>query len=207
MVVLNSCDSAKANATDRFSSTAATLTRRGIPAVVAMQYEITDQAAITFSRGFYTAVAAQHPVELAVTRARRAIKLTRHNTLEWATPVLYLRSPTGSLFNLTQTPTTPRTPETTHSNTPTSVTKPTPPNRPQPRTTETQPDKATPTAPVTLTKTPTAEGSDSSGPSRGHPPKMLHDFFIGPPDADDAGRGFSPSRSRYRWRHAQVEGA
>jgi hypothetical protein len=57
--VLNSCDSANANTVDRFSSTAATLTRRGIPAVVAMQHEISDQAAIAFSRGFYTAVAAQ----------------------------------------------------------------------------------------------------------------------------------------------------
>jgi hypothetical protein len=50
LVVLNSCDTARATATDRFSSTASTLMRRGIPAVVAMQYEITDPAAIAFPR-------------------------------------------------------------------------------------------------------------------------------------------------------------
>ena len=110
LVVLNSCDTARASAADRFSSTASVLMRRGIPAVVAMQYEISDPAAIAFARGFYTALAAQHPVDQAVTRARRSIKLSRHDTLEWATPVLYLRSPTGVLFDLTDIPATPASP-------------------------------------------------------------------------------------------------
>src|SRR4051812_45012921 len=102
LVVLNSCDTARATATDRFSSTASTIMRRGIPAIVAMQYEISDPAAISFARGFYDAIAAQQPVDQAVTRARRAIRISRRSTLEWATPVLYLRSPTGMLFDLTE---------------------------------------------------------------------------------------------------------
>ena len=110
LVVLNSCDTARASAADRFSSTASVLMRRGIPAVVAMQYEISDPAAIAFARGFYTALAAQHPVDQAVTRARQSIKFTRRNTLEWATPVLYLRSLTGALFDLTDIPATPASP-------------------------------------------------------------------------------------------------
>ena len=110
LVVLNSCDTARASAADRFSSTASVLMRRGIPAVVAMQYEITDPAAIAFARGFYTALAAQHPVDQAVTRARRAIKLARPSTLEWATPVLYLRSPHGELFDVTDIPATSAAP-------------------------------------------------------------------------------------------------
>jgi hypothetical protein len=110
LVVLNSCDSARATAADRFSSTASVLMRRGIPAVVAMQYEISDRAAIAFARGFYTAIAAQHSVEHAVTRGRRAVKLARTNTLEWATPVLYLRAPTGVVFDLTDIPTRPSIP-------------------------------------------------------------------------------------------------
>ncbi len=100
LVVLNSCESARSSTSDVFSSTAAVLIRRGIPAVVAMQYDISDEAAIAFARGLYKAVAARHPVSQAVTRARLAIKLTRPNTLEWATPVLYLRSPRGDLFDL-----------------------------------------------------------------------------------------------------------
>ena len=101
LAVLNSCESARASSADVFSSTAAVLTRRGIPAVVAMQYDISDQAAIAFARGLYTAVAGRFPVDQAVTRARRNIKLARRDTLEWATPVLYLRSPHGELFDLT----------------------------------------------------------------------------------------------------------
>jgi hypothetical protein len=104
LVVLNSCETARASASDVFSSTAAVLIRRGIPAVVAMQYDISDDAAIAFARGLYTALGSRHPVDQAVTRARRAIKLARRNTLEWATPVLYLRSPRADLFDLSTVP-------------------------------------------------------------------------------------------------------
>lgn len=100
VVVLNSCESARASALDVFSSTASVLVRRGLPAVVAMQYEISDEAAIQFARGFYEAVAEQLPADAAVTRARRAVRLSRKNTFEWATPVLYLRSPDAQLFDL-----------------------------------------------------------------------------------------------------------
>src|ERR1022692_2855521 len=106
LVVLNSCESARASTGDVFSSTAAVLMRRGVPAVVAMQYDISDQAAIAFARGLYAAVASRLPVDLAVLRARRAIKLTSRNSLEWATPVLYLRSPNAELFALADVPAT-----------------------------------------------------------------------------------------------------
>ena len=53
IVLLNSCEGARGSESDIFSSTAAQLVRRGIPAVLAMQYEITDQAAIEFARSFY----------------------------------------------------------------------------------------------------------------------------------------------------------
>jgi hypothetical protein len=98
LAVLNSCESARAGSGDLFSSTAAALTRRGIPAVIAMQHEVTDTAAIAFARGLYGAVAARLPIDQAVTRARRAIKLSLPGTLEWATPVLYLRSASAHIF-------------------------------------------------------------------------------------------------------------
>ena len=50
LAVLNSCDGARADKLDIFSSTAAVLVRKGTPAVIAMQYEITDRAAIELSR-------------------------------------------------------------------------------------------------------------------------------------------------------------
>jgi uncharacterized protein YegL len=100
LVTLNSCDTARADAGDIFSSTAAVLMRRGVPAVVAMQYPMSDRVAITFSRGLYEAVARGIPVDQAVTRARRDIKLSHANSLEWATPVLHLRSEAANIFDV-----------------------------------------------------------------------------------------------------------
>ena len=51
---------------DIYSSTAAILVRRGIAAVLAMQYEISDRAAIEFSRTFYKALAYGQPIDAAV---------------------------------------------------------------------------------------------------------------------------------------------
>ncbi|MBA3792013.1 MAG: CHAT domain-containing protein, partial [Rubrobacter sp.] len=98
LAFLNSCEGARGNDSDAFSSTAATLVRCGIPAVVAMQYEITDKAAIEFSRDFYEAVADGLPIDAAVTEARAAVSMD--SMLEWGTPVLYMRSPDGRLFDI-----------------------------------------------------------------------------------------------------------
>jgi len=107
LVVLNSCEGARGSKSDIFSSSAAILVRRGIPAVLAMQYEITDRAAIEFSRVFYEALADGYPVDASVTEARIAVTLALTNTLEWGTPVLYMRSPDGVLFELSPMPELP----------------------------------------------------------------------------------------------------
>jgi tetratricopeptide (TPR) repeat protein len=114
LVILNACEGGKSSSRDLFSSVAATLARRGIPAVLAMQYEITDQAAIQLTRTFYRALAHGLPVDAAVTEARTAISLSAAQTLEWGTPVLYLRTPDSLLFDLTAQPVPrqqPRSPE------------------------------------------------------------------------------------------------
>jgi tetratricopeptide (TPR) repeat protein len=98
LVFLNSCEGARGSESDAFSSTAATLVRRGVPAVVAMQYEITDRAAIEFSRDFYEALADNLPVDAAVTEARTAVSMD--SMLEWGTPVLYMHSPDGRVFDV-----------------------------------------------------------------------------------------------------------
>lgn len=100
LVVLNACESGRASAGDIFSSTASILVRSGIPAVLAMQYEITDSAAIEFSRSFYGAVAQGFPLEAAVVEARKAISIAVNNSVEWGTPVLFLRSADGRLFDV-----------------------------------------------------------------------------------------------------------
>src|SRR5260370_33430474 len=104
LVVLNSCEGARASERDIFSSTATILVRRGIPAILAMQYEITDRAAIELSRAFYEALADGLPVDMAVCEARKAVSLGMKHTLEWGTPVLYMRSPDRLLFELVEKP-------------------------------------------------------------------------------------------------------
>jgi uncharacterized membrane protein HdeD (DUF308 family) len=99
LALLNSCEGARSSVRDAFSSTAATLVRRGVPAVVAMQYEITDRAAIAFARVFYRAVADGLPVDAAVAAGRTAVSMD--SALEWGTPVLYMRSPDGRIFDMT----------------------------------------------------------------------------------------------------------
>ena len=79
---------------------AQSLIRQGLPAVIAMQFEITDEAAIIFAHELYAAIADGYPVEAALAEARRAI-LHEGNHTEWGTPVLYSRAPDGHLFNLT----------------------------------------------------------------------------------------------------------
>lgn len=110
LAVLNSCEGARADKRDIFSSTAATLVRKGTPAVVAMQYEISDVAALELARCFYESVADGLPVDCALTEARKSVTFALSNSLEWGTPVLYLRAPNGVLFDLTAPPTPPTTP-------------------------------------------------------------------------------------------------
>jgi hypothetical protein len=97
LVVLNSCQSAAETAADPFGGIASSAVTRGLPAVVAMQYMIGEQAARVFSEEFYRAVAEGWSVDAALAEARRAI----HNTvggIEWATPVLFMRAENGILF-------------------------------------------------------------------------------------------------------------
>ena len=100
LVVLNSCSGAAAGASDLFSGTAAALVRGGVSAVAAMQYEISDPAAVAFARGFYAAIARGRGVDDAVSSGRVAILGLSDRTLEWVTPVLYLRGHDTRLFTL-----------------------------------------------------------------------------------------------------------
>ena len=102
LVVLNACAAGQSGAGDLFSGTATALVRGGVSAVAAMQFSITDQAAIAFSRGFYTAIARGRPVDMAARSGR--IEIRGLKSLEWVTPVLYARSGVGELFRLQAPP-------------------------------------------------------------------------------------------------------
>jgi formylglycine-generating enzyme required for sulfatase activity len=111
LAVLNACEGAQGSELDVFSSTAATLVRRGIPAVLAMQYEISDSAAVLLAEWFYESLAEGLPVDTAVAEARKAINLDNDRSLEWGTPVLFMRAKDGRIFHVqpTETPAAPTT--------------------------------------------------------------------------------------------------
>ena len=106
LVVLNSCQSAAGGTTDLFSGTAAALAHSGIRAVAAMQFSISDTAALAFARGFYTALAHGRGIDEAVRSGRIGILGIVRGTLEWVTPVLYLRGADAHLFDVVPTPDT-----------------------------------------------------------------------------------------------------
>ncbi len=98
LVVLNACEGARGSELDVFSSTAATLVQRHIPAVLAMQYEISDQAALLLVEWFYESLTEGLPVDAAVAEARKAIASASAHTLEWGTPVLFMRAKDGRIL-------------------------------------------------------------------------------------------------------------
>jgi len=99
LVYLNACKTGvtRAGSIHPFASVAAALFTRGVPAVVAMQFPISDRAAIDFATTFYARLAQGHPVDAAVSQARNKL-YTTDGPSEWATPVLYLRTRDGVLF-------------------------------------------------------------------------------------------------------------
>jgi CHAT domain-containing protein len=99
LAVLNACEGARTSVEDPFSGVATSLVRREIPAVVAMQLEITDRAAITFACELYAALADGYAVDAALAEARKAI-FADENEVEWATPVLFMRVPDGRIFDV-----------------------------------------------------------------------------------------------------------
>lgn len=98
LAILNSCNGARTSLTDPFAGVAQSLLQQGIPAVIAMQFEITDKAAITFAQEFYLAIVDGYPVDAAVAESRKMI-YSSHNEIEWATPVLYLSSNNTQVFD------------------------------------------------------------------------------------------------------------
>ncbi|HRJ43762.1 MAG TPA: CHAT domain-containing protein, partial [Caldilineaceae bacterium] len=97
LAVLNACAGAVASSVDPFTGVAQTLAQQGLPAVVAMQQAISDQAAVLFAETLYAAIADHYPLDAALSQAR--IALNGSSSREWATPVLFLRSADAAIFS------------------------------------------------------------------------------------------------------------
>src|SRR4051794_1995063 len=90
VVVLNACSSGESGSPGGLWTTAPALAHSGVEAVAAMQFAVSDGAAIAFSQGFYSAIAQSRSIGEAALSGRIAM-LGAPGSLEWVTPVLYLR--------------------------------------------------------------------------------------------------------------------
>jgi hypothetical protein len=99
VAILNACEGARTSRTDPFAGSAQSLVQQGIPAVIAMQFEIADDVASRFAHEFYGALADGYPIDASLTEARKSIFAARHE-VEWGTPVLYMRAPDGRIFDV-----------------------------------------------------------------------------------------------------------
>ena len=99
LICLTSCESAQSTAPQSFRGIGPQLVERGVPAVVAMQYEVKIKSAKVFLEDFYTSIAAHKPVDWAVQMARNAVSIEFNlDNREFATPVLYMRAEDGNIF-------------------------------------------------------------------------------------------------------------
>lgn len=93
---LNACQTGQT-----ISGMAGSLVRAVLPAALGMRTDIPDQAASAFAGAFYRALADGWPVDAAVVEGRRLLAMQHGtNASTWATPVLYMRSVDGVLFEL-----------------------------------------------------------------------------------------------------------
>jgi hypothetical protein len=99
VAVLNACEGARSSLVDPFAGSAQTLVQQGLPAVIAMQFEIGDEVATTFAQELYGALSDGYPIDAAVTESRKAIFTSGHE-VAWGTPVLYMRTPDGRIFDV-----------------------------------------------------------------------------------------------------------
>jgi tetratricopeptide (TPR) repeat protein len=100
LVLLNACETARSTR-DSLLGAAPQLVASGLPAVVANQFPVGDEAAQAIAREFYAAVADNFPVDAALAEARKIVRATLGDALSgWGPPVLFMRSPDGHVLDL-----------------------------------------------------------------------------------------------------------
>ena len=109
LIVLSACQSARTANNTAYPGMAIQLAKQGTSAVLAMQYSVLDTTAMLFANRFYTAVANNKPIDVALAESRLALALAARDEgcerIDFATPVLLLNDP--DCVNVSQV----RTPE------------------------------------------------------------------------------------------------
>ena len=100
LVLLNACETARSTR-DSLLGVAPRLVASGLPAVLANQFTIDDEAAQAIAHEFYAAVADNLPVDAALAEARKIVRTSHGDALYgWGPPVLFMRSPDGRVIEL-----------------------------------------------------------------------------------------------------------
>ncbi|MBK9715867.1 MAG: CHAT domain-containing protein [Kouleothrix sp.] len=99
LILLDACDSARLT-TEPYRSVAPALVRAQVPAVIAMQFTVPQEATRAFAGEFYRALAEGLPIDACVTEGRKAVMgETGLRNPDWGIPVVYTRAPDGRLFD------------------------------------------------------------------------------------------------------------
>ena len=99
VVILQACETGKQSETNAFSSLASRLMLEGIPVVIAMQYKVSNQTAISFVKEFYSKIIEGNSVEMAVQKARSKLGIENgYEARDFAIPVVFMNALDGYLF-------------------------------------------------------------------------------------------------------------
>ena len=101
LVLLNACDTAQAGGAASTANTGAQLLQAGVPAIIAMQYDWREVAAVRFAEFFYTGlIAGRCPgaIDVAVAYARSNLYALNPHDYSYGTPILWLNAADGIIF-------------------------------------------------------------------------------------------------------------
>jgi CHAT domain/NACHT domain len=99
LAVLNACETARHSTRDALMGVAQALIREEIPAVIAMQFLVSETVALMFTRRLYDFLFRGDPLEKIVTETRVGIDInSEEDRISWGIPVLFMRARDGYLW-------------------------------------------------------------------------------------------------------------
>jgi len=102
LIFLHACEGATTDSYVAFRGVALQLAYQKVPAVVAMQYEVTNKMANTFANKFYESLGKGNPIDAAVQEGRMELGMyleeQNFSSRAFGSPVVYLQSAQGIII-------------------------------------------------------------------------------------------------------------
>ncbi len=117
LIFLHACEGAHTDSYAAFRGVALQLAYQKVPAVVAMQYEVTNKMANTFANKFYESLGKGNPIDAAVQEGRMELGMyleeQNFSSRAFGSPVVYLQTAQGIIIAQSkQAPTPPHAEQT-----------------------------------------------------------------------------------------------